>query len=93
MGNWGSRPSVPPGGGPNDTLTPVQREYMMRRVQERKAEGKPVHECNKCHKQSAYCYNSFPKRGGTKYLYACERCGFYWSRLEVSEEDYDFLPQ
>eukprot|EP01031_Cornospumella_fuschlensis_P026122 gene26122-31543_t len=73
------------------SLTKIQRDSMMQRVREKKAEGKPAHECRKCRKVSAYCYNSFSKRGGTKYLYACEKCMYHWSDLVVSEEDYDFL--
>jgi hypothetical protein len=72
-------------------LTPLQLEVKVKQIAECKKKGVKGIQCGQCKKMTSYCYTSFPKRGGTKYLYCCEVCFFTSSRLDVSEEDYDFL--
>lgn len=72
-------------------LTPVELQHRMNNVQSCINRGIKPSECRKCHNNTLYMYNSFSKRGGVKYLYCCGTCFTYSSKLEVSEEDYDFL--
>ena len=72
-------------------LTPVQLARKKEEIKECKAQGKQPSNCEKCNRKALYMYHSFPKRGGTKYLYCCDHCFYTTSNLVVSEEDYDFL--
>lgn len=75
----------------NHGLTELQLQHKKDQLKACKMNGGEAVKCHQCNKLSAYNYHSFPKRGGTKYLFCCERCFYTWSDLEVSEEDYDFL--
>ena len=72
-------------------LTQVQVDHLKQEIRKAKDRGASAHQCKKCKSMSAYVYKNFEKRGGTKYLYGCEKCLNHWSDLVVSEEDYDFL--
>ena len=73
-------------------LTDIQFRHMQDRVKAKKEKGGAAYLCKHCQNNSAYVYNSFSKRGGTKTLIACEKCHYYWSEFSCEEEDYDFLP-
>jgi len=72
-------------------LTPIQIEHKKKEFQKCKERGVEPTECAQCKKDTMYMYMSFEKRGGTKYLHCCASCYYSFSKLIVSEEDYDFL--
>mmetsp|Transcript_17786 Transcript_17786/g.53300 ORF Transcript_17786/g.53300 Transcript_17786/m.53300 type:complete len:134 (-) Transcript_17786:400-801(-) len=72
-------------------LTLKQVEHLRGQLRRARERGLQPQLCRRCNCTTVYCYLEYYKRGGTKYLYACETCLQHTSRLEVSEEDYDFL--
>mmetsp|Transcript_60906 Transcript_60906/g.123515 ORF Transcript_60906/g.123515 Transcript_60906/m.123515 type:complete len:106 (+) Transcript_60906:80-397(+) len=102
--SWGPPPPRPTsaarpsssqaGAGPsryNTNLQPKQVQYLLEQLRKAREAGVEPTICERCKRKAFYCYYDYYKRGGTKYLYACEHCLHRSSRLEVSEEDYDFL--
>ena len=83
---------VEPAHAANDHgLSPLELQHKKDEVKKCKERGVTPSLCKKCGQETVYMYNSFFKRGGTKYLYCCENCFHRSSKLVVSEDDYDFL--